>query len=573
MKCIYKKVFLVLAIANLMLYGCEDNTTLSVSKPEIGNSGQTPAQLSQPALEDIIINYNADYDSGEAYVKWGAALFSESNYEYNNEIARVSAAIMAAASEGQEDLGQARFLVPALSTALGFEDISLFSYNHYSMEDSSVTKESLGSGTDDYAFAIAHQKMQDAHGQYELVIISCRGTVTNNEAIWADFFGTLTTFAVDNWCGHKTYDSFASYANKVLTGLALYQKKHSQVFDGDVRYLITGHSLGGAAAQLVAAELTQKNEVVYAYTFGALNSIIDNATQSYKNIWNIFNYYDDFGPNGSGDQMLGYSPAGGEQTIYNKFGNVLLFDRDYTNVFTCNKDYKNHVMPGYYQAINDGIVKIDAVYEDMKNGNSEEDEDLSQLPFQIVDRWVQIYGSGDWENYNGRVISFTDRGTCNLWSPDDAYYITGYSEEGFTLNITGAIGGTPKYTVKIINEDYMEMYLDSTLTFQLERYSLEPQTAQENACDFVLLGDWTQTYGKGSWAAYNGRTITFSSDGYCALWSPLDSYSMSVVSDNQFVLSITGVLGGNPQYTVKIIDNDTLEIYLGSDVEFELSRQ
>lgn len=71
---------------------------------------------------------------------------------------------------------------------------------------------------------------------------------------------------------------------------------------------------------------------------------------------------------------------------------------------------------------------------------------------------------------------------------------------------------------------------------------------------------------------YNGRTVTFTSDGHCALWSPYDSYSISAADDGQFILSIIGILGGNPQYTVKMIDNDTIDLYLGGEVEFKLSR-
>lgn len=560
-------LFTIAAVMCLSFGGCAEQTETAA---RIDITGAQPETQGMPVLEDVVIKYNDDYDSGEARVRWGASLFSGDVYEYNNEIAKVSAAVMAAASEGSNDVGQARYLVPALSGALCFEDISLFSYNNYTGGDDSVTIEDFGKGTDDFAFAIAHQSMQDENGEFELVLIVCRGTVTAGESIFTDFLGTLTTFFIDSWCGHKTYDSFASYANKVLGGLAIYQKEHGVVFSGDVRYLVTGHSLGGAAAQLVAAELTRGGEVVYAYTFGSLNAIVDDATQSCKNVWNIFNYYDDFGPNGNGDVQFGYRPAEGDRTVYHKFGNVLVFDRNYEDIFSCDKNYKNHVMPGYYHAVSDGIVDTDAVYEGMGKGEyvSREPVDVSEMQFQLVGSWIQTYRNGDWEYHNGRVVSFTGEGTCNLWSPSDAYYITDYSGKGFLLNITGAIGGTPQYTVKIIDEDCMEIYFGQTLTFALERY---PEQGQDDD-GFSILGDWTQTYGRDSWVYYNGRIVTFTSDGHCALWSPYDSYSISAADDGQFILSITGVLGGNPQYTVKMIDNDTIELYLGGEVEFKLSR-
>ena len=62
------------------------------------------------------------------------------------------------------------------------------------------------------------------------------------------------------------------------------------------------------------------------------------------------------------------------------------------------------------------------------------------------------------------------------------------------------------------------------------------------------------------------------SDGDCALWSLYDGCSISIADDGQFILSITGTFGRNPQYMVKMIDNDTIELYLGGEVVFKFSR-
>ena len=156
----------------------------------------------------------------------------------------------------------------------------------------------------------------------------------------------------------------------------------------------------------------------------------------------------------------------------------------------------------------------------------------------------------------------------------DSYYITNAAPDGFVLNITGAIGGTPKYTVRILDEDTMELYLGSTLTFQFSRYAAQnnPDT-QDGSPAFSITGNWTQTYGRGTWSLYTGRIVAFESGGHCNLWSPYDSYSISDAGGDGFTLNITGVLGGGPRYTVRIADQNTMELYLSSEMEFVLVRQ
>ena len=104
--------------------------------------------------------------------------------------------------------------------------------------------------------------------------------------------------------------------------------------------------------------------------------------------------------------------------------------------------------------------------------------------------------------------------------------------------------------------------------------SPEPETNKWD--DFDLLGDWKQTYGSeggaAPWSMYNGRTVSFSSSGQCNLWSPLDSFIVSDFYGSQFNLNITGLLGGNPIYTVEITDSNNIEVYLGSKLEFKFTR-
>ncbi len=93
--------------------------------------------------------------------------------------------------------------------------------------------------------------------------------------------------------------------------------------------------------------------------------------------------------------------------------------------------------------------------------------------------------------------------------------------------------------------------------------------------EFVLTGDWEQVWGSGegmfSWAEQNGRVVTFTGEE-CNLWSPLDRYTKSNFTDDGFDLNITGLLGGDPGYRVKIVDNNKIEVYQGNALVFKLNR-
>ena len=160
---------------------------------------------------------------------------------------------------------------------------------------------------------------------------------------------------------------------RVWAGLRYYADLHPEIKTGDVRFLITGHSLGGAAANLLAAKMTliqergtgeweamgwsvppaQRN--IYAFTFGSLNAFDRHYdTSRFTHIKNIFNYYDTYGPNGDGFLGLVYPASGGKSCLY-KFGPVLVFQKRYEGQFKTD-DYCNHLMPGYLDAIRTDAV-------------------------------------------------------------------------------------------------------------------------------------------------------------------------------------------------------------------------
>ena len=121
--------------------------------------------------------------------------------------------------------------------------------------------------------------------------------------------------------------------------------------------------MGGAAANLFAArfgldsiQLDLKNVIrtsdVYAFTFGALNSIntVPRNNHGFRYINNIFNHYDDFGNSyGAGKPLKGKITA-------EKFGTMQYFSHDYPLDYPGDHTFHfdNHVMPGYIMAIKSG---------------------------------------------------------------------------------------------------------------------------------------------------------------------------------------------------------------------------
>jgi hypothetical protein len=88
--------------------------------------------------------------------------------------------------------------------------------------------------------------------------------------------------------------------------------------DNHYKILSTGHSLGGAAANLFAGVETQKKQnEVYCYTFGAIDSIESPIVEGYENIHNIYNDLDTFSPSQYGSYLLG-----GAGSKYGKFGHM-----------------------------------------------------------------------------------------------------------------------------------------------------------------------------------------------------------------------------------------------------------
>lgn len=435
-------------------------------------------------LEWVTIEYGDGYDDGKARVEWGAALFDDPPTKANQKLAKVAAAINLTA--GDEEVGEGKFIVPAFKE-LGFPDdeIVLFSYpkNDHNAEESVYGGEFSDS---DYSFTIAHRIMGEGDNEFDLVLISLRGTQSDYESIVADWIKTWDVSKTD-WNGFRTYSGYTGFADDVLRALDLYKSQQSEKINtSKTVYTVVGHSLGGAAANLVAAKLTDDGEIVYGFTFGALNSLQDAAPRSYENIWNVFHTLDTFGPYGkgvTGGAVLNYKPSNGGDTVMNRLGHVLVGSTNYLNVFVKGERwYTNHSMPGYFHTVSDhwGELReidsmsdfdsggVDVPVEDYPSNKEGQSEIGTVSDFSIEGSWKSVGDTGMGQLMPGVTVNF-DGTHCNVYSPRDSYKLYTDSEGRLMLDCKNWLwGDVLTLSVEVVDNDHL-ILRSGPASAQLER--------------------------------------------------------------------------------------------------------
>ena len=118
-----------------------------------------------------------------------------------------------------------------------------------------------------------------------LIVVSIRGSVTPLD--WAMDFASQIDWEIFN---------FEAGCQEIITSLNNYLYDNNDKIVGEPIILVTGHSLGAAIANLLAAELsaTLGVEDVYAYTFGTPQVVTESLGQEavpYGNIFNMFSCF------------------------------------------------------------------------------------------------------------------------------------------------------------------------------------------------------------------------------------------------------------------------------------------
>ena len=259
---------------------------------------------------------------------------------FDNELALISSRLCLA-TYGDGDSGIRNYL-----KELGFKDDSSHIYsNNYG-----------GS----LAFTLAQTDSFNGDPNRKLLVIVAQGS-TNPYELFMD----VSSSAKQAYNGYPVYDIVKDFCNAIWEGV----ESHTELDKEDYVVLVTGHSLGGAAGNLFAAQLTDTGtngaEDVYCYTFGAIDSIKSDSEVSsgYDNIHNVYNNYDTFSPS----QYGGILPSGMGSGV-GRFGHLDLFKYDYRSDTDRSKDMViqmtdavNHGMANYVKSIENELVTCSLV--------------------------------------------------------------------------------------------------------------------------------------------------------------------------------------------------------------------
>ena len=206
-------------------------------------------------------------------VQWDDEWFTNSAKDgYNHQLAIVAAVLSSAAYREP--------LITKDLELLGFErgEIQTCYDPDYDMS------------SDHVCFSIANRELENGK---PLVVVSIRGTTNDRE--W------LTDFNVDNTneVGQRYHEGFENAAQEVLSTLGAYCLIHG-VDPSEAAFLINGHSLGAAVANLVAAHLNEGylgtgdiSGNVWCYTFATPSVTRDDSEVAhgpgYSNIFSVIN--------------------------------------------------------------------------------------------------------------------------------------------------------------------------------------------------------------------------------------------------------------------------------------------
>lgn len=284
---------------------------------------------------------------------WNRDLFLHKATQYNKEMALVCADLSQEAEDTKQDKIEKQFKKYGIESGV-YKNYNIEVPGAWFLDDIKNMIEA------NEAFAIGKNtfSIEEKDDTTVLVIVG-RGTQMRFKEIEGDLLKNGTTPLL----GKNVYKNIADYEEQMWNGLEKYIGVHP-IWTPKVKILITGHSLGGAAANLLGARITHNLENIswlkdkeitkddiYVYTFGAIKVIDEDISVSkgYENIHNIYNKHDTFGPGGS----LKLSFVSSERA---KFGHTDLFDIDAEDglkngLFAC------HEMFTYKKAINENMIK------------------------------------------------------------------------------------------------------------------------------------------------------------------------------------------------------------------------
>ena len=348
----------------------------------------------------------------------------------------------------------------------------------------------------DLAFSIASCTMTINGVDSDVLVIVARGTTSTAELVM-----DANMSANKDFYGYTAWDWNWEFEEDIFAGLADYYNDHPDLGNRPLKILVTGHSLGGGAANLVAAKFDMEagkdylfckniaQDDIYAFTFGALNSItsimrsdkpIDTPVKGFDNIVNIFNLLDTYGP--YGDAFLNIKPADGDKSYYDKFGRFYTFTSDMDGPVKHDADCRPHQIVGYVYAVKSGMLfTLDRDY------TKKEIRVIIRCPVDVTvmhgDDIVCQIVADEIVSIDPSIAAYVEDSNKTLIIPHDSDY---------RINITATNSGTMNYVVQDLDitsnssAAFVDIALETDKTFLCE---LTPDTNIDEVDLFVTDKD------------------------------------------------------------------------------------
>lgn len=443
----------------------------------------------------------------------------------------------------------------AAQMSLEIEDKNDSKIKEYYKKQGINVKKNYFSNSDDgkfdiNAYAIGSKDIIVNGKKTKLLIITARGTMKMSEGI-GDFFKGKGVLERESLAGNSIWKNVWDFEQGMWHGLELYLDSHGELKKTkNIKVLITGHSLGGAAANAFAADMISKisegkcwngnlsKKDVYCYTFGAINVLSDNEDNvegGYENIHNIYNYYDSFGPNGNLGKFLG----GSVSLPKSKFGHTDLYKSESFHYEEHGLSTNNHNMDNYILAIEAGAPVCNNVVKEKKINAPDDAAEYGNHRYYIYDLTDDIVDFSDaetfCENKGGYLASITSAEENQIITKllkqkgfDEAYFGLEYdyayknnSEEGAWRFITGE-----KYEYSNWNPEKNEN------SYSFNAYA-----------KLIKNGQWEN-------GNFSNHTIDDKRVGFVCEWGQYSSVS-SAKADNEkrevvLVLDVSGSMSGEP---------------------------
>lgn len=235
----------------------------------------------------------------------------EASYYFNNELALICAG-----------------LSEKIESVYASDDVNKIKDEYKKLKIAEENIFTLSDNYESYYYSLACLKDAKINGEnYNILFITARGTGNDLSKSQDELLGASLTFSMNDFFSYGAYGDSYKFYTKIFDGIEnKFLPDREFLKGGKLKVVITGHSLGGSAANLVAAAfdkgietggkwwsgITTKDDI-YCYTFGGIGSIDNHyfenkqpveempIAKGFENIHNVFNYYDSFGPNPTGE--------------------------------------------------------------------------------------------------------------------------------------------------------------------------------------------------------------------------------------------------------------------------------